>query len=157
MKTFFVIISIIVFFAILLLFLFGKYSQRGTAPGIVDGSLAKCSASPNCVCSEYINDTRHYIDPIENKDIELTDSSILSAIIQEMGGMVQRETDDYVAATFTSRLFGFVDDFEARIDHKYDVIHIRSASRVGYSDGGVNRERAALFKKTYARNIKTSN
>ena len=158
MKTFFILIPIIVVSFIFLLFALGKYSQKGHAPGLVSGSLSKCSATPNCVCSEYIDDTGHYIKPIKNPhSVELTNISIASATIQEIGGTIHNETDEYIAATFTSPLFGFVDDLEIRNDQTHGILHIRSASRVGYSDGGVNRKRIELFKKIYLRKFEKYN
>jgi uncharacterized protein (DUF1499 family) len=78
---------------------------------------------------------------------------ILKETIQELGGVVQKETDTYLAAAFSSTLFGFVDDLEGRIDSRHNVLHIRSASRVGYSDLGLNtrrteRIRDLFYKKT---------
>ncbi len=70
-----------------------------------------------------------------------------------MGGHIQAESDTYIAATFSSALFGFVDDLEIRIDPAQKVIHIRSGSRVGYGDAGVNRKRAESLKKLYNMNI----
>jgi len=60
---------------------------------------------------------------------------------------VVETTDTYIAATFTSKLFKFVDDFEARFDAQNNLIHLRSASREGYSDMGVNARRIAAIKK----------
>jgi uncharacterized protein (DUF1499 family) len=64
-----------------------------------------------------------------------------------MGGSVQVEHDSYLAATFTSSIFGFVDDLEIRVDSERKTIHLRSASRVGHGDGGVNRKRTERLKK----------
>ncbi len=150
MKTFVILSAIVVCFLLLLLFVIGKYSQKGHAPGLVNGGLSKCSTKPNCVCSEYADDIDHYIRPIKNTpSIDIFDFSKASATIQEMGGIIHSETDQYLAATFTSRIFGFVDDLEIRTDQNHRVLHFRSASRVGYSDGGVNRKRIELFKKLY--------
>ncbi|MDQ6965890.1 MAG: DUF1499 domain-containing protein, partial [Mariprofundaceae bacterium] len=55
--------------------------------------------------------------------------------------------DDYLHATFTSRLFRFVDDVELHRDAASGVVHIRSASRVGHSDFGVNRKRVEVIRK----------
>jgi len=158
MKTFFILIFIIIFSTIFLLFILGKYSQKGHAPGLVSGSLSKCSTKPNCVCSEYTDDIDHYIAPINNhRSIGLNNISIASATIQEIGGTINRETDGYIAATFKSPIFGFVDDLEIRNDQIHGILHIRSASRVGYSDGGINRKRTKLFKKIYVQNVEKSN
>jgi len=70
-------------------------------------------------------------------------------IIGEMGGSVQLEKADYLAATFTSSLFRFVDDLELRIDTVQKTIHLRSASRVGHSDLGVNRKRVERLKNAF--------
>jgi uncharacterized protein (DUF1499 family) len=75
--------------------------------------------------------------------------SLVKKVIQEMGGQVLIERDSYIAATFTSTLFKFVDDVEIRIDSSHNIIHIRSASRVGYSDMGVNKKRTELLKKIF--------
>jgi len=48
---------------------------------------------------------------------------------------------DYLHATFASRIFRFVDDVEFLVDRDAGVVHVRSASRVGYGDMGVNRRR----------------
>lgn len=155
MKTFLLLISIIVVLFLLLFFVLGKYSQRGQAPGLVSGGLAKCSTKPNCVCSEYNDEVEHYIKPIKNIfGIEEKNISLASDAIREMGGTIHMKTDEYIAATFSSSVFGFVDDFEIRSDQTHGILHIRSASRVGYSDAGVNRKRVALFKKLLAEKIK---
>jgi uncharacterized protein (DUF1499 family) len=77
-------------------------------------------------------------------------------IITESGGVIATEQADYIAATFTSPLFGFVDDLEIRFDFDARLIHFRSASRVGYGDLGANRKRVELvqlrFKQSYAGN-----
>jgi uncharacterized protein (DUF1499 family) len=57
--------------------------------------------------------------------------------------------DGYLHAEFRSRLLGFVDDVEFSIDEAEQLIHFRSASRVGYSDLGVNRKRMEEFLRRY--------
>jgi uncharacterized protein (DUF1499 family) len=67
-------------------------------------------------------------------------------IIREMGGKIVREDDCYLWATFSTRIFRFLDDFELRMDEEGKVIHVRSGSRVGYSDMGANRRRIEDFR-----------
>jgi uncharacterized protein (DUF1499 family) len=81
----------------------------------------------------------------------------LVATIKDMGGIFQYAKDNYIAATFSSSIFGFVDDLEIRIDTNQRVMHFRSASRVGYGDGGVNRKRVELFKKLYRKQREEAN
>ncbi len=52
----------------------------------------------------------------------------------------------YLAATFSSSFFGFIDDVEFRVDTQNQLIHIRSAARLGYSDFGVNKKRVNNLK-----------
>jgi uncharacterized protein (DUF1499 family) len=69
--------------------------------------------------------------------------------VRDIGGKVHEDTGDYLWATFTSRVFRFVDDLELRMDRDARVVHVRSASRVGYSDLGVNRKRVERLRATF--------
>ena len=150
MKTAFIILLTLIVAFIVMLFNFQKNSRAGEASGLVEGRLSNCPNKPNCVCSEHKDDTSHYIDPIIiPQNITFDNFSLLKNVIQDMGGNVQVESDNYLAATFTSAIFKFVDDLEIRIDSTQEVIHIRSASRVGYSDMGVNKKRMELLKKLF--------
>ena len=75
-------------------------------------------------------------------------------IIREMGGQIQEESNNYLAAVFSSKIFGFVDDFEIRLDFNNALLHLRSASRVGYRDRGVNKKRSEEFKQRFKQKIK---
>ncbi len=63
------------------------------------------------------------------------------AAIETEGGRITHAEGAYLAAEFSSPAFGFVDDLEIRIDQASGRLHFRSASRVGYGDGGANRRR----------------
>lgn len=150
MKIALIILSLFIVVCLLLLLLLGFISRSGKIPGLVAGRLARCPATPNCVCSEQRDDGGHYISPIlVTQDIGPALVPTLQNIVQKMGGVIRAEREHYFAATFSSAIFGFVDDFEVRIDLPLKMIHIRSASRVGFGDAGVNRKRAELFKKLY--------
>jgi uncharacterized protein (DUF1499 family) len=66
-----------------------------------------------------------------------------------MGGKIQEERDGYLWAMFTSRVFRFVDDVEFRMVPTDGLIHVRSGSRVGYSDLGVNRRRVEKLRARF--------
>jgi len=108
--------------------------------GLQNGMLLPCPDSPNCVCSEGLSQAseQHAIAPIQAN--EGAWDSLKKRII-EQGGVILKDDGVYLHATFTSALFRYVDDVELRRDQKQGLIHIRSASRVGHSDFGVNRER----------------
>ncbi|HHL42597.1 MAG TPA: DUF1499 domain-containing protein [Hellea balneolensis] len=117
-----------------LFYLLGRKSQKGSAPGMVDGRLAPCSSKPNCVSSEDGTPDDKKVRPFRG-----VPKADIKRAITVLGGHISREDDRYLAAEFTSKLYKFVDDLELRFDG--DITHIRSASRVGYSDRGVNRRR----------------
>jgi len=148
MKTVFIIILIITITVLAVFFVLGKQSQKDQPPILSDGKLTKCSSKPNCVCSEYPSDDKRFIEPITENTENVTISK-LESIILEMGGTTVSKTDNYISSTFTSSFFGFVDDFEIRIDETSGDILFRSGSRVGYSDRGVNKKRVELFKQIY--------
>ena len=139
------VFTILVVVIIIWLFIYGYMSKSGEAAGLVNGQLAPCPAKKNCVCSEHPEDTKYYIEPLalsENFSLEK-----IKLAIDDLGGVLTVERDNYLAATFTSAIFGFVDDLEIRIDTDANVIHVRSASRVGDSDLGVNRKRVQSLKQ----------
>ena len=125
-------------------------SQSGEANGLVEGRLTQCPTTPNCVCSEFMPDAVHYIEPLVISAGDAVPILVrLKTIVREMGGSIQSEKADYFAATFTSSIFRFVDDLEIRIDTGQKMIHMRSASRVGRGDGGVNRKRVERLKNLF--------
>lgn len=148
MKTILIILSLLLLGGVALLFVLGVVSRSGSPPGLVQGQLAQCPDSPNCVCSEFPDDDTHTIAPIdlpESAQDQMQDR--LKAAIRAMGGRIQVEHKGYLAATFSSRLFGFVDDLELRFDPPRGVVQVRSASRVGYGDFGVNRKRVEALRR----------
>ena len=73
--------------------------------------------------------------------------------IRDMGGVIREQREDYLAATFTSSIFRYVDDLEIRVDVAAGQIHLRSASRVGRSDLGANRARVERLKAALQSNV----
>ncbi|MDQ6996460.1 MAG: DUF1499 domain-containing protein [Mariprofundus sp.] len=114
--------------------------------GLEHGLLRPCPDSPNCVCSEAQSqpDKQHAIAVLNGNDaIWLA----MDRILTELGGVVQRHDDDYMYTTFTTPVFRYVDDVEMRFDRERNVIQVRSASRVGRSDFGVNRKRVQRIRQ----------
>jgi len=155
MKIAIIIIVSLIIVTILALFVLGQMSQSGEANGLFEAKLTKCPDKPNCICTEFVADASHYIDPIGFSQSNA--AKVLSELkisIREMGGSLQAEADNYLAFTFTSSIFRFVDDLEIRIDKDLKIIHMRSASRVGHSDRGVNKKRIEQLKKLIHSKIK---
>ncbi len=117
--------------------------------GIQGGTLKPCPDSPNCV-SSYATDKKHAISPIEYATSRQTASAALISVLDGMKRCrVIARDDRYVHAEFRSRLFRFVDDVEFYFDENKPVIQVRSASRVGYSDFGVNRKRIETIRNRF--------
>jgi len=119
----------------------GCAGNRHSQMGVIDGRLAACPDLPNCVSSQS-TDPRHAIDPLR---YEGTAEKARGLLIEAVSGMkrarIVAAEERYIHAEFTSALFRFVDDVEFLLDDGTRTIHVRSASRVGYSDLGVNRRR----------------
>ena len=140
-----ILLFIIVGVVVSMTLLFVYYSLTQKAPQIVldDGQLPRCPATPNCVCSEYASGDSS-IAPI-SIDEKVNWSEIIQSV-EALGGVVVEQNDDYVHVTFTSTLFRFVDDVVLRIDRSNNLLHVRSAYRVGHSDMGVNRKRVESLR-----------
>ena len=121
----------------------------GTPPtnlGVQSGQLAPCPATPNCVSSQS-KDAEHAIEPFTYSSASGKAFADLKTVIQSLDRTkVITERPDYLYAEFTSAIMGFVDDVEFYLDAGAKVIHVRSASRLGESDLGVNRQRIETIR-----------
>ena len=128
-------------FLLLLMVLIGCQSLRPANLGTHDGKLAPCPSSPNCVSSQSPDDA-HRIAPLTYSGRAADAMKKLTVIVQTFPRTsVITISDSYLHTEFTSAIFRFVDDLEFLVDETAEVIHVRSASRMGYSDLGVNRKR----------------
>ena len=150
MKILIIILASLILLVMVALFILSLMSQSGQANGLVEAKLTKCPDTPNCLCSEYKSDVDHYVEPLVISEQRATEVlSRLKTVILRMGGSINVEKADYLAATFTSSIFRFVDDLEIRVDPDKNQVQLRSASRVGHGDGGVNRKRIERLKNIY--------
>ena len=140
------------FFAAVALFvLFMAYRSWGSVPpdnlGVSGGRLQPCPASPNCVCS-HDTDAEHQIATISfDGDGQREWNALLTTIQQAPEATVITESGTYIHAEFRTRLFRFVDDVELLLDRDAQCIQLRSASRTGHSDLGVNRRRMEQLRQ----------
>jgi uncharacterized protein (DUF1499 family) len=118
-------------------------------PGLTNGQLAACPGKPNCVISQG-GDEGHRVDPIRYAGSRAEAVDRLKAILMARPRTrIVKATSDYLHAESTSALMRFVDDVEFFLPEKGGVIHVRSASRVGYSDFGVNRKRVEAIRAAF--------
>jgi len=154
MKAILVAIAALILLSVVALIVLGKISQSGNPAGLLDGRLTLCPDKPNCVSSEDPSDTSHFTSPILLTDgVAPNAMQIMRSVLIDLKCEVQIESDTYIAATFTSPLFGFVDDVEIRFEPAHNRIHIRSASRVGYGDLGANQQRVGKIKQGFSEHI----
>ncbi len=127
----------------------GCAGSRPDRLGVVEGKLTPCPSSPNCVCSQS-QDKPHAIDPIAFAGPPEAAWTRLLNVIQSMKRTkVIRIEESYLHVEFTSAVFRFVDDVEFYLDADRKVIQVRSASRLGYSDFGVNRKRVETIRTLF--------
>lgn len=115
--------------------------------GAKNGRLAPCRRSPNCVCSQAdSSDAVHSIAPIPFKGTAAEAMSAAKKAIESMErATLVRQERGYVYAEFRSKLLGYVDDVE--FFSQGAALHVRSASRLGRRDFGVNRARIEQIRK----------
>jgi len=124
--------------------------------GVRDGRLAPCKRTPNCVSSQADPaDRKHYIAPLAFQGAaEAAMAALKRAVETAPGARLLRADPDYLYAEFRSRVMRFVDDVEFALDRRDGVFHVRSASRVGRHDFGVNRARIEALRGALAASLK---
>ena len=108
--------------------------------GVRDGSLTACPDSPNCV-SSYESSEEHSIAAL---DANLNQIQQILLTMDEAN--IVEQSSNYLYAEFTSSLMGYVDDVEFLYDPASNSTQVRSASRIGYSDMGANRNRIEAIR-----------
>jgi uncharacterized protein (DUF1499 family) len=125
-------------------------TSKAQAPGLLPGGeLTACPSSPNCVSSQAL-DEKHRVEALPVLGDPETAIDRLARVIDAMprAKLIHRD-GPYLAAEFRTRLMRYVDDVEFVEDRENAVIHVRSASRVGYSDWGVNRKRVEAIREAW--------
>ncbi|MCS5699318.1 DUF1499 domain-containing protein [Cyanobium sp. FGCU-52] len=105
--------------------------------GVRQGHLAPCPSPAHCAREVW---------PVSDPSAAL--AALLPAVLSLDGVELVETGDDYIHATATSRLFGFVDDLEVHADAGAGVLEVRSVSRLGDSDLGVNARRLATLRRS---------
>ena len=112
-------------------------------------NLTPCPDTPNCV-SSLAEDKKHFIEPISYQGENAVAQHELLGVLKYFKRVrMVRVEEDYIHAEFVSFIFRFVDDVEFYFDNAKNLIQVRSASRTGYSDLGVNRRRVEEIRKQF--------
>ncbi|HEX9390208.1 MAG TPA: DUF1499 domain-containing protein [Usitatibacteraceae bacterium] len=117
--------------------------SRPDGLGFNNGQFKAPPWKPNCVSSTVDkSDTKHYIAPLAfSGDAASAWLKLVGTVKAQPNTAVIKEQPDYLYAEFKSAGLGFVDDVEFALDAKAGVVQVRSASRLGIRDFGVNRKR----------------
>ena len=116
--------------------------------------LAPCPSSPNCVSTQ-AGDARRRMSPIPFRGPTEEAQERLRRIIKGMArATITADRPGRLAASFRSRVFGFVDDAEFVVDGEKGEIHFRSGARTGYYDFGVNRSRMESIARQFGEDRK---
>jgi uncharacterized protein (DUF1499 family) len=117
--------------------------------GVRANKLTPCPNNPNCVSSQG-QQKAHYISPITYNTGQTVAKEKLVLILQQYASAkIRAQSEDYIHIEFQSRWLRFIDDVEFYF-YPAGIIQIRSASRVGYSDFGVNRQRIEKIKMKFS-------
>jgi uncharacterized protein (DUF1499 family) len=116
--------------------------------GVRDGKLKAPANTPNSVSSQAdlwpdaVQKEYARIEPIALQGDGKTTIAKIAAVIADLpGSQIVEQSDNYLYARFTTPLMRFVDDVEFWFDPAVGVVQVRSASRLGQKDFGVNRSR----------------
>lgn len=126
----------------------------GTQPtelGTQGGRLAPVRTHLQNAVSSFADTPYHRIEPIATgPDPQATFTRLAEAIRQTPGARIIEQRDGYLYAEFETRWMKFIDDAEFLLDASARVVHVRSASRLGRKDFGVNRSRIESLRATIA-------
>ncbi|HEX4873233.1 MAG TPA: DUF1499 domain-containing protein [Nevskiaceae bacterium] len=127
--------------------MFKFHGRRPDNLGVRGGRLAGCAGRSNCVCSQEEAEVTGELGPRHVRPFTFTGNPwdamtrLVAVLLAQPRARIVSQSRDYVHAEFESAFFGFVDDVEFLLDPAAQLIHVRSASRLGLSDFGVNRAR----------------
>ena len=129
--------------------LFSCAGQRPENLGVYNNGLSDCPNKPNCVSSQGV-DEDHFLAPFGYEGEKEAALKRLKKVISSFERMtIITERDNYLHIECSSAIIGFVDDLEFYFPEE-NLIHLRSASRLGYSDLGVNQKRVEQLRKLFA-------
>ncbi len=129
-------------------------SRQAPILGLQQGKLLACGPQPNCVCSESHDGAAAaaMVAPLQAGRLPPPQAwALLRQVVGVTGGRVVTDDGTYLHAEYTTAWWRFIDDVEIRADAATGILHVRSASRVGHSDLGANRERVEFLRRELRR------
>ena len=145
---------ITMFKRILIILVFGSIlsscsDEKRLDVGVRESRLTPCPDSPNCVSSQN-SDSAYSVVPLTYDSEAGKVIADLKVVVGTMkGATIVSESALYLHVVFQSDVFRFIDDVEFVVDEVAKVVHVRSASRMGYYDFGVNRRRVEKIRQAW--------
>lgn len=119
------------------------------AKEVTNGKITPCPSSPNCVSTLSEDESKKMAPLAFHGDVQEAKSKVKNLIQQFEGTSIVSEEEDFLHATFQTKIFKFTDDVKFYFDTQEQVVHFKSSSRMGYSDLGKNRSRMEKFTALY--------
>jgi len=115
--------------------------------GLHNGQLLDCPSTPNCVSSLATRESQKILPLGPNQDPKATLIKLIEIIKQLPRAQIITAENDYVHAVFKSKLMGYIDDVELVHIPPNNHVDVKSGSRLGRSDFGVNRDRVEKLRE----------
>lgn len=132
----------------LVAFMLYKNSTFPSYLGVKNGAFAPMPSSPNAVSSQTDIEAKR-VSPLPYTNLLESKKKVKQVLAQLPNNSIVYEEDNYMHIVFTTQTMKYNDDVELYFDENESLIHYRSQSRVGYSDGGLNRQRYIQFAELY--------
>lgn len=107
-----------------------------------------CKSRPNCV-SSLNHEKGLHVEPLRYDNFATAKRKLLDILKSSKRVRIIDRENNHIHAEFKSFLFRFIDDVEIYFDDKESLIHLKSASRIGYSDFGKNRRRIEDIRRKF--------
>lgn len=144
-----IIVVLAVAFIVLNIIL-AKMAKQPTNLGVQNGQLTPCPGSPNCVTTQS-NHPSSKMEAIAYEGTLADNMTKLKNVIEQFSKTnIISEKENYLHVTFGTPIFNYIDDVEFYFDDANKLLHFRSASRIGYSDMGVNKKRMQKVTARFA-------
>jgi uncharacterized protein (DUF1499 family) len=133
----------------------GLFKGRAPGLGVVNGRFQPCSWRPNCVSSHADTaDVQHFFPPMPYEVSDADAQRVIGAMLGQLPNVrIVSQGGGYFRAEAKSPRLGFVDDVEVFVDGRARSVYVRSASRLGIRDFGVNRARMEALKGLLANSL----
>ncbi|MGV8905782.1 MAG: DUF1499 domain-containing protein [Acetobacterium sp.] len=139
--------------AVFIIFVVGSVFLQNQKPqielGLINGKLREVPHKNNAVSTETMQQDK-LIKPLSLKKTLIESKEAMKKALDSDGGIeIKKEESNYIYAVATTEIMKFHDDIEIFFDEQNNKIQYRSASRAGYSDMGLNRERYNKIAQAY--------